>query len=60
MGPKRIYGKIFSLFIVKFKKLGFSAPLIHSSSSLFTVYVGEGIVWKRIMGGRGWLKTSEI
>jgi len=26
MGPKRIFSKIFSLFIVKFKKLGFSAP----------------------------------
>jgi len=27
MGPKRIYSQNFSLFIVKFKKLGFSAPL---------------------------------
>jgi len=27
MGPKQIYSKKFSLFIVKFKKLGFSAPL---------------------------------
>jgi len=28
MGPKRFYSQNFSLFIVKFKKLGFSAPLI--------------------------------
>jgi len=27
MGPKRIENKNFPLFIVKFKKLGFSAPL---------------------------------
>jgi len=27
MGPKRFYSQKFSLFIVKFKKLGFSAPL---------------------------------
>jgi len=27
MGPKHIHSNIFSLFIVKFKKLGFSAPL---------------------------------
>jgi len=29
MGPKRFLSKKFSLFIVKFKKLGFSAPLSH-------------------------------
>jgi len=28
MGPKRFYSQNVSLFIVKFKKLGFSAPLI--------------------------------
>jgi len=28
MGPKRISSKNFSPFIVKFKKLGFSAPLM--------------------------------
>jgi len=28
MGPKRFYSQNFSLFIVKFKKLGFSAPLM--------------------------------
>jgi len=27
MGPKGIWSKSFSLYIVKFKKLGFSAPL---------------------------------
>jgi len=27
MGPKRFLSEKFSLFIVKFKKLGFSAPL---------------------------------
>jgi len=27
MGPKRFQRQDFSLFIVKFKKLGFSAPL---------------------------------
>jgi len=27
VGPKRFYGQNVSLFIVKFKKLGFSAPL---------------------------------
>jgi len=27
MGPKRFYSQNFSLFIVKFKKLGLSAPL---------------------------------
>jgi len=27
MGPKRFYSQNFSIFIVKFKKLGFSAPL---------------------------------
>jgi len=27
MGPKRFPSQIFSLFIVKFKKLGFSSPL---------------------------------
>jgi len=27
MRPKRFWSQIFSLFIVKFKKLGFSAPL---------------------------------
>jgi len=27
MGPKSFYSQNFSLFIVKFKKLGFSAPL---------------------------------
>jgi len=30
MGPKLIWSKFFSLFIVKFKKLGISAPLISS------------------------------
>jgi len=28
MGPKRILSNFFSVFTVKFKKLGFSAPLI--------------------------------
>jgi len=28
MGPKRFYSQNCSLFIVKFQKLGFSAPLI--------------------------------
>jgi len=35
MGPKRFWRQNFSLFIVKFKKLGFSAPL---SELLFFSY----------------------
>jgi len=33
MGPKRFYRQIFSLFSVKFKKLGFSAPLTSNLKS---------------------------
>jgi len=35
MGRKRFWSLNISLFIVKFKKLGFSAPLILQNTSLF-------------------------
>jgi len=35
MGPKGFYRQNFSLFIVKFKKLGFIAPLICMNVYLF-------------------------
>jgi len=37
MGPKCFQSKSFSLFIVKFKKLGFSAPLIRLRVSEFNL-----------------------
>jgi len=44
MGPKRIQSKIFPLFIVKFKKLGFIAPLMRSflANSLTYSQFGKG------------------
>jgi len=39
MGPKRFYRQNFSLFLVKFKKLGFSAPLRSIlKPNLFAIY----------------------
>jgi len=38
MGPKRFYSQNFSLFIVKFQKLGFIAPLRVYFASLYCMH----------------------
>jgi len=40
MGPKRFISQNFSLFIVKFKKLGFSAPIIGWKKALIESWPG--------------------
>jgi len=39
MGPRRFYNEIFSLFTVKFKKLGFNVSLKGSSLKYFLFFV---------------------
>jgi len=45
MGPKRFYSRNFSLFIVKFKKLWFSAPL-KFLPPIERVNQGEKWIWR--------------
>jgi len=48
MGPKRFYSQNFSLFIVKFKKLGFSALLI-----FYFIFIVD-IFWKPFTSCNAW------
>jgi len=53
MGPKRFQSQKFSLFIVKFKKLGFSAHLM-----LFPI-LGPNIKQSTCCGDPSWLMTCK-
>jgi len=46
MGLKRFYSQNFSLFLVKFKKLGFSARLSYRGTR---VIVQDGVRWNQIL-----------